>query len=148
MHFEHHVPLVCGPLHFPRKVVWREGRAPRRGCDAVAQLLPEQLVGGHFQVLAHCIVHRAAERGVQRVVHELERALADEAFEERVGRPLPSRFDADIAVSLYAVVGDYAGDQAVLDARNQRLAVVQAFGNRGLNLDKLDVGDFHGESCG
>ena len=143
VHLEHHVSLVPRTLHLLCEHICRAGSRPCCDGHHVAHLLPQQLVNGDLQVLAHDVVESGAETQVEVVHHEVKGAAVNQALERRGGRGRSG--PVIVAIPDDAHVRLHLEDYATVDAAHPTPSgsVVIALRQRRVYGDAFDIGDLH-----
>lgn len=145
MHFEDHVALISGPLHFGSEMLRRRRPHRRRHLDGFADILSShQLVGRHFQMLADHVVERTAQLVPLEpaVVDEIARIATDQILQVGVGIG-SSWTHTDIPVADQPIVGMDFVYEPIVDTVEIDSALLVALGQSRKYGDDFDVGDFH-----
>ena len=140
MYLEDGVAVIdCADNVVGQLLVRRSAPAPRRGRDAVAHLLADELVRRHLQVLAHDVVHRHHDGGVEVGADVVERVGVDERVERLDGR---GSLAVEVAVADDADIGrDLGGDPVLVPVAGRVVSI--PLGQWWTDGEYFDVGDFH-----
>ena len=146
VHLEHPVSLLGSVRDLLCEHLGPAGAGPGRDRGGVSHLLSHQLIGRHFQVLAHDVVQRHPQGQVEVVVEEVERVAPDQRLDHAVG---DIGVVLVVAVAHQAVVGVHFHDYVLVHIVHAHApgVVVVARGQGHGHGDYLDVGDLHGCAC-
>ena len=140
MYLEDGVAVIdCADNVVGQLLIRRSAPAPRRGRDAVAHLLADELVRRHLQVLAHDVVHRHHDGWVEVGADVVERVGVDERVERLDGR---GSLAVEVAVAHDADIGrDLGGDPVLVPVAGRVVSI--PLGQWWTDGEYFDVGDFH-----
>ena len=141
MDLEDHISLVNRTHHLFGQIFRRRRAGPRRHGHPVAYLLAHEFVRGNLQMLAHGVVQRAHQAGIEIGVNKIEGVTVNEV---RHGGSL-GRLAARVAVPDDAVVRCNFEYGAMVQLDEPRFLIGVPVGDSRIDGDHFDVGDFHDE---